>query len=217
MSPEGSSNRPMSGTQQTQTTTASDPEQWVDHHGDALYRYALARVRDPEQAEETVQECLLAALAARESFAGRSSERTWLIGILKRKLIDHLRRTKRERPLGESDELQSTDSVEAAVFDEKGLWKVSPAKWGGDPGRHLDRREFWDVFQRCLKGLPSALAEAFLLREVDQVESQEICEVLGLSPTNLWTRLHRSRLALRACLENHWFGGRRRKIKGGES
>jgi RNA polymerase sigma-70 factor (ECF subfamily) len=205
----------MPGTQQAQPTAASDPEQWVNHHGDALYRYALLRVRDPEQAEEAVQECLLAALASRESFAGRSAERTWLIGILKRKLVDHLRRRKRERPLGESEELRSTDSVEAAFFDEKGSWKVSPAKWGGDPGRHLERREFWGVFQRCLKDLPSALAEAFLLREVDQVESKDICDVLGLSPTNLWTRLHRARLALRACLESHWFGGRKGKVKGG--
>ena len=204
----------MPGTSQDQQTTASDPEQWLDRHGDALYRYALLRLRDPELAEEIVQECLVSALASRASFAGRSAERTWLISILKRKLIDHLRRLRRERPSDDRDDLQSTDQVEAAVFDEKGLWKTSPSAWGGDPRAHLEKREFWSVVRRCLQALPSSLAEAFLLREMDQVESREICEVLDLSPTNLWTRLHRARLSLRACLEVHWFGRGNREEPG---
>jgi RNA polymerase sigma-70 factor (ECF subfamily) len=200
-----------------QSTTTSDPSQWVDEHGDALYRYAFLRTRDADLAEEMVQECLVAALGARASFAGQSSERTWLVGILKRKIIDHARRSARERPVEQPETLQPGESVEATFFDKAGLWKAKLASWGGDPRQLLENQEFWEVFRACLKALPSALAEAFLLRDMDRVESQEICEVLGLTPTNLWTRLHRARLALRACLESHWFGGREGKASGGNA
>ncbi|MHC4945232.1 MAG: RNA polymerase sigma factor, partial [Planctomycetota bacterium] len=77
----------------------SDPATWVDEHGDALYRFAITRLKDPEAAEEIVQETFLAALKAKDSFKGRSSERTWLIGILKNKVIDHFRKMSRERPV----------------------------------------------------------------------------------------------------------------------
>ncbi len=198
----------MSRAEPSQSAAASDPSEWLDRHCDALFRYALLRTRDAELAEEMVQECLLAALKARSAFAGKSSERTWLIGILKRKLIDHARRKERERSQGDNASQQTGEFIEAMVFDRRGFWKEAPARWGGDPRRQAQAREFRAVFDRCIETLPSPLAEAFLLREVDQLESKEICEVLDLSPTNLWTRLHRARLALRACLEKNWFGDR---------
>ncbi|MCP4250022.1 MAG: sigma-70 family RNA polymerase sigma factor [bacterium] len=193
----------MTTAKQARSDGASDPIEWVDRHGDALYRYALLRLRDAGAAEDLVQECFAAALAGREQFAGRASERTWLIGILKRKVIDRVRRQARER---RTDEGESAGAGEEAFFTTGGKWKVNPARWGGDPAGHLVDREFWGVFRGCLGDLPAPLAETFLLRELDQIGSEEVCEVLGLSATNLWTRLHRARLALRACLEAHGFG-----------
>jgi RNA polymerase sigma-70 factor (ECF subfamily) len=166
----------------------------------------MLRLRDQDRAAEAVQECFLAALNARERFAARSSERTWLIGILKRKVIDHLRRATRDRPVEDPPAGEGTEEV---FFTSGGKWKAASHRWGGDPRGHAENREFWETFQRCLKDLPSALAEAFLLRELDQVGSEEVCQVLDLSPTNLWTRLHRARLSLRRCLEVHWFGRRK--------
>ncbi len=188
-------------------STTSDPAIWLEQHGDALYRFALLRVRDREVAEELVQECLLGALRARDSFGGQASERTWLIGILKRKVVDHFRRAAREAPGSEVDAADRAASgcADQSDFTAKGLWARGPGRWGGDPGRLLEDGEFWDVFHRCLAGLSERLADAFVLRELEQMPSDEVCQVLGLTPTNLWARLHRARLGLRRCLEKNWF------------
>lgn len=194
----------MRAAQGVKAGAASDPASWVDRHGDALFRYALLRVRDAGLAEDLVQECFLAALDARTRFAGQSSERTWLIGILKRKVIDHLRRAAQEHRL---ESLDPAGGAEEAFFDRRGHWTSAPSRWAGDPRKRMETREFWDVFQRCLVGLSQHLADAFLLRELDQLSSEEVCKVLNLSPTNLWARLHRARLGLRRCLEAHGFAG----------
>lgn len=182
---------------------ASDPDAWLAQYGDILYRYAYFHVRDSGSAEDLVQETLLAAFSARARFAGLSSERTWLIGILKNKLIDHLRRRAREQPLPEE-----TDEDEAleALFSPEGHWLRLPAAWE-NPFTALEQKQFWQVFIRCLAALPAAQAQAFRLREVDGVDSEIVCKVLGVSTTNLWVLLHRSRLRLRQCLEKQWFTG----------
>src|SRR5262249_60497286 len=78
----------------------TDPETWVDRYGDGLYRYALLRLRAPDLAADVVQETFLEALRVRHTFARRSSERTWLIGILRHKIVDQLRRASREAANG---------------------------------------------------------------------------------------------------------------------
>jgi RNA polymerase sigma-70 factor (ECF subfamily) len=189
---------------------ATDPEGWVDRHGDCLYRYALLRLREPDRAADVVQETFVEALGTRGSFAARSSERTWLIGILRHKILDRFRKAGRERAvaLGEVDE---------ASFDRRGHWTLRPALWSGDPLRDLETREFWDVFHQCLSRLPSGLAEAFYLREVEGMNAEDVQHVLGITPANLWTRLHRARSLLRQSLEIHWFGRRPSSpsVKGG--
>jgi RNA polymerase sigma-70 factor, ECF subfamily len=180
----------------------TDPQHWVDHHGDALYRYALLRLRSPDVAADVVQETFLEALRVRSSFAGRSSERTWLVGILRHKIGDHLRRVGR-RPAVDHD--GSANGTSDPPFDRRGQWRVGPADWGSDPSREMENREFWDVFHRCLSKLPQGLADAFFLRELDGLGSEEIQQVLGITPANLWKRLHRARMCLRRCLESCWF------------
>ncbi len=179
------------------------PESWMDSHGDCLYRYALLRVRVPELAAELLQETFLEALRGWGRFAGRSSERTWLVGILKHQIVDHLRRTTRERAAsGES----SSRPIDDPAFDARGRWRAMPDSWQGDPSSVLETREFWDVFGVCLSRLPRSLADAFFLREVDGLSADETRELLKISTNSLWTRLHRARSLLRDCLELNWFG-----------
>jgi RNA polymerase sigma-70 factor (ECF subfamily) len=181
---------------------ALDPTRWVDEHGDHLYRYALARVGSPDEAQDLVQETLLAALQAAGGFAGRSSERTWLIGILKNKLVDRLRRARRTRTAAD---LEADDWLDD-LYDRTGHWKAAPGRWGTDPAELLQRREFWDAFERCRAALPPRLGEVLALRLLDDVPAADVCQALGISTTNLWTLLHRARVRLWACLDSKGLG-----------
>jgi RNA polymerase sigma-70 factor (ECF subfamily) len=180
-----------------------DPANWVDQHGDYLFHFALARVRQRAAAEDLVQETFLGALGSKGRFVGGASERTWLVGILKRKIVDHLRRKGRERP---ATDQTADDSWAEGVFDDRGHWKRRPGGWGSDPAAAFERQEFWTIFTRCLGKLPGRLADAFTLREVEGLDSHEVCKVLEVSANNLWVMLHRARLRLLRCLEDNWFG-----------
>lgn len=180
----------------------TDPELWVDEYGDYLYRYALSRLLNPELAEETVQETFLAALKSVDAFRGQASMKTWLVGILKHKIVDQLRKLGREKPYESPDRLY--DSVQGD-FNEKGMWEMGPAKWTADPGDIQEKKEFWEVFRNCLGKLSKTHLSAYSLREIEGKETGEICMILDISPTNLWVILYRARMSLRKCLEEHWF------------
>jgi RNA polymerase sigma-70 factor (ECF subfamily) len=183
--------------------TRSDPATWLDTHGDSLYRFALQRVRDPATAEDLVQETLLAAWHARDKFAGKSAERTWLIAILKNKLIDHLRRSRREAPLPDAD--LGDEVVDTMFAEHDGHWARTPAAWS-KPDDALEQAEFWKILQACLEALPARHAQAFNLSEIDGLSTDQLCKVLEVQPSNVWVMLHRARLRLRECLELRWFG-----------
>jgi RNA polymerase sigma-70 factor (ECF subfamily) len=174
-----------------------EPGQWLSQYGDALYRYALNRLRRPHDAEEAVQEALLAALKARGEFQGRSHPLTWLMGILKRKVVDRLRAAAREARATELNDLDTW-------FDARGKWRKSPGRWD-DPAAAAERSEFWGVVRRCLARLPARAAAAFTLRTLDDRAAAEVCRELAISPANLWVLLHRARLQLVRCLDLHWF------------
>jgi RNA polymerase sigma-70 factor (ECF subfamily) len=185
-----------------------DPERWLEEHGDALYRYALLRVRQSELAGELVQEAFVSALRARDTFSGLSSERTWLIGILNHKIIDQYRKASRRQSPVDPD---SPDPVLDHFFDRRGRWKRKPAAWPGDPAEAIEKSEFWQTLTRCLAKIPTHFADVFFLRELDERAGEEICQILNITATNLWARLHRARLLLRQCLEKYGFsreGGR---------
>jgi RNA polymerase sigma-70 factor, ECF subfamily len=179
---------------------------WLAEHGDYLYRYALARLRDPHLAEDAVQETLLAALQG-SGFAGKASARTWLTGILKHKIIDHFRRQQRETPLETPDELADDATGADDYFAEDGHWNEPPQSWG-DPGSLLQQDQFLQTLQECMDRLPKNLARIFLLREVEETDNEEICKELEISATNAWVMLYRARMGLRKCLEMNWLGGR---------
>lgn len=181
---------------------ARDPQAWLEAHGDALYRYCLLRLNDQTLAEDLVQETLLAAWKASDSFTGRSSERTWLIGILKHKIIDHVRKAAREKQVEVEEQIPDGGDP----FNRHGFWSQAPRQWRQEPTAAFEQQEFWDVYVHCLGALPEQMAFAFSFREVEGLETEEICKILGVTPTNLWTLLHRARLRLRRCLEANWFG-----------
>lgn len=183
----------------------NSPEDWLAMHGSALYRYALVRTRDEHKAEDLVQETLLAALQARERFVGGSTTRTWLIGILKHKLMDLFRREAREAPLEDEDVMDGADDELEAVFKASGRWQERPADWG-DPEDMLSNRQFIEHLQRCIDALPPRLARIFWLREVMEEETKFICKDLAITPTNLWTMLYRARMGLRRCLDRNRVG-----------
>jgi len=181
-------------------SAATDPTIWLEEHGDVLFSFALLRVRQSDVAEDLVQETLLAALQGRAKFSGRSSVRTWLVGILRRKIIDHFRR--RSQPgCVQSEHLAPSQ----AEFDNRGHWRYRVERWPRTPAEEMEKREFWLVFERCLSKLPATQAEVFCLRELDDLNSQEACEILGITPTNLGVCLYRARASLRRCLELNWF------------
>ncbi len=191
-------------------SNALNPERWVDAHGDYLYRYALSRVRDTQSAEDCVQETLLSALKSRENFSGESSERTWLTGILKHKIIDHFRKTSRERAVSD---METEEDFTEDFFDKKGMWKMdaAPSDWTMDPDAALSQKEFLKTLEGCLKKLPARLARLFTLVEMDGLSSDESCKVLNVTATNVWVMLYRARMGLRKCLEKNWFGKEKEK------
>ena len=167
-----------------------------------LLRFARRQLRNDVWAEDAVSETLLAALDGARSFAGHAQLKTWLIGILKHKLIDQLRRHSREATLlTEEDELD----LESILFDRRGVWVSKPSDWG-DPEAAFAQRRFFEVLEACIDHLPPAQARVFMMREWLELDSDEICKALAVTPTNLWVLLHRARLRLRECLSSNWFG-----------
>jgi RNA polymerase sigma-70 factor, ECF subfamily len=185
-----------------------DPIKWVDNFGDYLYGFAYSRVRNEAAAEDLVQETLLSAIQSIKSFRENSSEKTWLCGILKHKIIDFYRKSSREVELTEEEaDMSSYDYL----FRDEGIWKGhwtaerGPVVWNESPHGILEKSEFRGVFVGCLSELPERIANVFTLREVDGYAAPEICEFLMISPSNFWVMMHRARLHLRRCVDNNWF------------
>ena len=169
---------------------------WLQEFGDKLYRYALTRVgHDQALAEDLVQDTLLAGIRGFARFDQKSSVETWLISILRRKIVDHYRKTgRRGKEFEIGDYFTDTGSIK-----HLGDWKFQADQL-------LENREFLEAVRGCMENLSQPLSEAFSLSVLDELETEEACRILGISPTNLSVRLHRARLAVRRCLEIKWFG-----------
>lgn len=165
-----------------------------------LLKFARLQLRNPDWAEDAVSETLLAALEKPQAFAGQSQLKTWLIGILKHKLVDQIRSRRREISTTPEDD----QDLDEALFHPDGHWREAPQDWG-DPEAALRQLEFIKVLEACVEHLPGQQGRLFMMREWLELETEEICKVLAISPTNLWVMLHRARLRLRECLQLNWF------------
>lgn len=182
-----------------------DPASWLERHGDYLFSFAMKHLRDRAQAEDAVQDTLLAALNARPSEEGDASLRTWLTGILKHKMMDILRRQAKQAAIsvGRDGEHDVSVPMEKILFDSRGDWLQPQSGWG-EPEQVLEQERFWRAFALCLDRLPPKLAQLFSLRELSGVSTTELCDIFNITSANAWVMLHRSRLVLKECLEATW-------------
>ena len=172
-----------------------------------LMRFARLQLRNDAWAEDAVSETILAALAKPQAFEARSQLKTWLVGILKHKIIDSIRHRQREVTLDRGSDDDNTDPLEHMAFKADGHFVEPPAEWG-NPEQDLNSRQFFAVLEACTERVPTVQGRLFLMREWLELSSEDICKELGLTPTNLYVQLHRARLRLRECLELNWFAAR---------
>ena len=173
---------------------------WVESYGDYLFNFAVGQVRDAHVAEDLVQETFLGALKSQASFTGHSSERTWLVGILRHKICDHLRKTCRERAV-RFDPLPVHDA--GGAFDESLLWVHQVAAESMSASRRLELGEFRAHLERAMGKLPARIGQFFQLYSIEERPPKEVCEQLNISPGNLGVMLHRARWQLRTELTMH--------------
>jgi len=193
--------KPVSHEETGEQTGNRDAEEWLTLYGDYLYRYALFRLSNEEIARDMVQETLIAAWKAKKNFRGDSSVRTWLVGILKHKITDYIRKQIRDRNLASNLELDPTSDF----FNANGQWQQPVHGWAGDPERLSSNQEFLQTLNTCIANLAEQHRHVFTLRELNGEDTDTICKACDITPTNLHVIMHRVRLILRKCLEKTWF------------
>jgi RNA polymerase sigma-70 factor (ECF subfamily) len=187
------------------TSNAPSFEHQVADLHSYLLKFARLQLRNEAWAEDAVSEVTLAALAKPQSFGSRSQLKTWLVGILKHKVIDALRLHGREVSQTDTSEETNVDPLEFMGFQADGHFIETPADWG-NPEQQTSSKQFFAVLEACTTKLPVVQGRLFLMREWLELSSEEICKELQLTPTNLYVQLHRARLRLRECLELNWYG-----------
>ena len=172
------------------------------NYSDYLYNYAITRVNDVHIAEDLVQETFISALKGYDPFQSKSKESTWLIAILKNKIIDFYRKKSKQYFQHSLDELQSMDDF----FNSKGAWQTDqrPSKWDMDVDKAIEQQEFYETLQQCLVRLNDVQRMAFVMKHLDDEDTDEICKELEITSTNYWVIIHRAKLQLRKCMETNW-------------
>ncbi|MCK0130303.1 sigma-70 family RNA polymerase sigma factor [Flavobacteriaceae bacterium F08102] len=183
------------------TNHVLDSSKWVEMYADFLYNYAITRVDNSELAKDLVQETFFSGLKAAKNFKGLASERTWLVSILKRKIIDQYRKMNSTKGKAE---------VSVNFYEDgpkKGRWieEMVPQHWGNEAENQIENEELKGTLEGCIEKLPQKYKTVFLLKNVEMYETEEICNELGITASNLWVIIHRARHQLRKCLEDNWF------------
>jgi RNA polymerase sigma-70 factor (ECF subfamily) len=177
------------------------PERWLEDHGDYLFRYALTRLGDKATAEDAVQEAFLGAMKSKDRYDGKTPIRYWLLGILKHKVVDAIRKRAKETMIEDFEDPAITGTL---LFKITGMPSTHPPEWRMNPRKAFEQQEFWEIFHACLSNLKGNLRQAFALRELEGMSTSQICKELDITPNNLWVILHRSRGQLKECLETNW-------------
>jgi RNA polymerase sigma-70 factor (ECF subfamily) len=195
-------NAPMSATTPPDPADAAALAARIEAMRPSLLRLAQLQLRNDAWAEDAVSETLLAALEGLERFKAQSQLKTWVVGILKFKIIDQLRLRQREAAYDDDD---AGDDIDDLVFAADGHFRNMPQTWEG-PADALRQRQFFEVLEACMDLLPEKIGRVFLMREWLEFDTDAICQELQISSTNVWTMLHRARMRLRECLQLNWFG-----------
>ncbi len=177
-----------------------NPNKWIDLHSDYMFNYTISRVSNHDLAKDLVQETFLSSLKAMANYKGLASERTWLISILKRKIIDYYRK---------SNSIKGQAEVRMSFYEDgenKGKWieERAPSTWD-DAEAQIENEELKSALDLCIDNLPEKYKSVFILKTIDNYETEEICNELDISSSNLWVIIHRARIQLRECLEGNWF------------
>jgi RNA polymerase sigma-70 factor (ECF subfamily) len=177
------------------------PDTWVDAYADYLFNYAVVRVSDEEIAKDLIQETFIAGLNSAHNFKGQASERTWLIAILKRKIIDHYRKINSKKGKAEVRIQYNTNT------DSEGNWLeeqvADPASTQENDA--LENEELGLAIQACINQLPVNQRQVFTMKTLGGLSTEDICKELNINPSNLWVMIHRARTALMGCLNKNWF------------
>jgi RNA polymerase sigma-70 factor (ECF subfamily) len=178
-----------------------NPNNWVNLHADYLFNYTISRVNNHDLAKDLVQDTFFAALKAMDNFQGKASERTWLIAILKRKIIDYYRKINSTKGKAEVKMNFYADG------DREGEWieECVPNSWNNEIEKNIENSELNDVLKKCIDNLPEKYAMVFKMKTIQQFETKDICKELEITSSNLWVIIHRARTQLRKCLEDNWF------------
>ena len=178
-----------------------EPDTWVDKYADYLFNYAIARISDPEIAKDLVQETFFAGLKSAKNYQGTATERTWLIAILKRKVIDYYRKINSKKGKAEvrisynSDSESDGDWLEEQVADPESILENDS----------IENEELGLAIQECISKLPQKQSKVFTMKTIRGLSTEDICNELGINPSNLWVMVHRARTALMGCLNENWF------------
>lgn len=174
---------------------------WIDNYADYLYNYTITRVNDADVAKDLVQETFLAGLKSADNFLGKASERTWLVSILKRKIIDYYRKINSRKGQAEV-RINFHESG-----DNEGSWLEErvPQSWNDTSSSSIENEELKEQLEKCINALPEKYAMVFRMKTILEYETEEICKELNISSSNLWVMIHRARTQLRKCMEDNWF------------
>ncbi|NJB83066.1 sigma-70 family RNA polymerase sigma factor [Wenyingzhuangia aestuarii] len=178
-----------------------DPDKWIDAYADYLFNYTIARVSDAEKAKDLVQETFFAGLKSMKNFEGKASERTWLISILKRKIIDHYRKINSKKGKAEVRMNFYQDSEREGDWIEERV----PQEWNGGADAEMESEELGAALQACIQKLPEKYRMVFEMKTIQGFETEDICNELDITSSNLWVIIHRARTQLRKCMEDNWF------------
>lgn len=186
---------------QPEKTYTLDPNTWIDKYADYLFNYAVVRVNNQDIAKDLVQETFFAGLKSAKNFEGKSTERTWLVSILKRKIIDYYRKINSKKGQAEVRMNFYEDG------DNEGRWLEErvPQSWDNTAEKTIESQELKHQIDQCIDHLPEKYAMVFRMKTIQEFETEEICKELSITPSNLWVIIHRARTQLRKCMEENWF------------
>lgn len=178
-----------------------NPNKWIDLYADYLFNYTISRVNDKDMAQDLVQETFLAGLKSMKNFKGEASERTWLISILKRKIIDHYRKINSNKGKAKVRITSNNDS------ETEGDWLEERVADPFDKTAEdmIQNTELGEAIFKCLSKLPKKQAEIFRMKTIEGIETEDICNELNITASNLWVIIHRARTAMASCLKENWF------------